>query len=275
MTSNAKQQSEFWDDQYDTKGALWGKDPSVAVKILWDALQQLHENSFDVRKVLTVGAGYYRDETYLASRGVSVDGYEISKKGRDLGRQFARDKTVFNKIKFIAKDFAKAVLKGQKFDAVFSHRTLHLLDNDQVKSFVKNAHDALDENGLLVVSARDDRDFNEDQMKWIDKDAGIAEYTLKGKEGHKIQFWNMARFEKYFGESFEIDVITKKSEEESFGNNDTDGNPIQAHVTVMVAYSKATSKQQNHSPNIVRRTAETIADSLVISGASCFALSST
>lgn len=230
---NAEVQADYWDDRYAVgDGHLWGEGPSYAVTLLKQALDGLNLGVYDVREILTVGAGYFRDEVHLAAQGARVTGYEVSPKGISLGKQFAKLKKVFNRINFKSEDFTKST-STKKFIAFFSNRTLHLLDNQEVKRFVTRVTRNLEEGGAAVISARNFNDFDPDDMHWINESEGIAQYNDPDRKEQILHFWDDAKFRKHFSEDFDNIVCISTDELESKGSDK------KTYITTMVAYKKA------------------------------------
>lgn len=217
---------KFWSDQYKNRGHIWGDDPSQSALILADLL----DNNANI---LELGFGYGRDMVALLSQGFRVTGVEISLEGlREATNQLQR---------FIKEghahiqlgDFSRAQLAQDAFDGVLSHRVLHLLGNNGlVRSFAKVASNVLREDGLLVLSARSDQDFNPEQMRWVDEEARHAEYTIEGREGHGITFWSEKMLRDVFSKRFAIESIVETSEPESRDNK------VDTHLLMMVARRK-------------------------------------
>lgn len=213
----------FWNDRYSKEGHIWGDEPSQSALILADMLS-------NNASILEIGFGYGRDMVALVSQGFRVTGVEIALEGlNEATRQLQR---------FIKEghahiqlgDFSRAQLAQNTFDGVLSHRVLHLLGNNGlVRSFAKVASNVLKEDGLLVLSARSDRDFNPDQMRWVDEEARHAEYTIDGREGHGITFWSEQMLTDVFSKRFDIQSITQTSERESRDNG------VDTHLLTMVA----------------------------------------
>lgn len=235
VQDTAKVQAELWNMRYNDDGILWGQNPSETVVLLKEALASLSDGVYRARDIITVGAGYGRDEIFLAASGANITAFEVASNGVKLGKKLAKKNNVANRINWKEEDFSKT--RSRKVhDALLSHRTLHLLDDEQVDGFVKKAATSVKEGGLVAISARNFSDFNPDQMRWLSEDNGIAEYTLPERDGHIVRFWNEARFRKHFGNDFEIELFKSGGELESEGNN------IRTKFTLMLAYKKVTSQ---------------------------------
>ena len=248
--NNAEVRTRYWDERYKVgDGRLWGDGPSYAVTLLRQALSNLNLGAYDVQKILTVGAGYFRDEVHLAANGAEVTGYEVSPKAISLGEKFAKLNKVFDRITFKKEDFTKSNSK-KKFIAFFSNRTLHLLDNQEVKRFVTRATRMLQDGGVAVISARNFGDFDPDDMRWVDESEGIAEYIDPKRGDHILHFWDDKKFRKYFGGHFDrITCVSTEESESKYNNKKT-------YITTMVAYKRAATQtvaNNNINPSVIEK----------------------
>ena len=226
-TVHLRTQSDEWNRKYKLPypdNHVWGDDPSLTVQTLLEILPEIQEQH--LQKILEVGFGYGRDFPVLLKKGYHIDGIEEALEGineavNHLNRLgFGRDPD----ITFHRGSFKKKIINIIDGDihAISSHRMLHLLtEEEDIENFVEHSARVLETGGYLCISARDYRDFKDDEMEWIDKEKGIARYTIPGREGHTISFWDEKRFQKYFGEKFEIVTFKQGEEMESITNRDT------------------------------------------------------
>ncbi|MBN8521022.1 MAG: class I SAM-dependent methyltransferase [Alphaproteobacteria bacterium] len=214
---------DFWSKRYSEEGHIWGDEPSET------ALQLL--NRLDpVSKVLEIGFGYGRDLNEIIKHGHFITGIELAAVGLTMANSELRQHVEAGKANLILGDFSRIDLNKDSMDGVLSHRTLHLLGNNGlVRAFTSHAARVLKPNGLLVVSARDQRDFNEDQM--FKREDGFVEY--KNRPGHVISLWDKERFKSTFSRDFDI-VGFKEGEE-----IESQKNPVPSYFTIMVAKRKS------------------------------------
>ena len=230
--TNSEKQAVLWGDRFRSHGHLWGEVPSQTVRLLRGSLDELFGDTDMVREIVTVGAGTFRDEVHLAAAGAKIKAFEVASQGIELGKKLARDKGVTDRIEFEHKSFSDSKSR-RTFDALLSHRTLHLLDDFEVRNFAKKAAQWVKPGGIIAVSARDFEDFDAEDMQWISQDDGVAEYTTSDREGHIVRFWNEAMFRQTFGEDFSIRGFVPGTEVESSTNSDKE-----AHFTIMLAQRK-------------------------------------
>lgn len=218
-TPESGENLDFWSKRYVEEGHIWGDEPSMTAERLAERLNR-------AATVLDVGCGYGRDIVEFVQQGHTVHGIEKAVVGLSEASESIREYIDRGQAHLILGEFSRSALADDSFDAISSHRLLHLLgDNGHVRSFVNTAARVLKPGGLLYVSARDDRDFNPEQM--IRRSDGQAEY--KDRPGHLISFWNEARFRESFGRKFEILDFEKGTEIESKIN------PVDSHFTLMKA----------------------------------------
>ncbi len=224
----AKQEKKtLWDKRYDKEGAVWGWNPSQTVELLSEDLKS-------VSHVLEVGFGYGRDLVSLAQGGHKIMGIEESTIGLSKAVHKLKSFNLFNKVHLLVGEFRSARIQNNDFDAVFSHRMLHLLgDTELVKAFRTAAVRVLRPGGLFYVSARDFRDFDEEQMDRLENGCAVYKDTVKGREGHVISFWDEDRFRKTFSKQFNIKSFTQGEEIESMTNQGK-----LTHYTIMMAERK-------------------------------------
>jgi SAM-dependent methyltransferase len=203
----------LWDRRYSSEREIWGERPSLVG-------QMVYEMTSSGSRILDVGAGYGRDEFYLLRKGDRyVYAVEPSQEGCNMMLQRARELKSRHWPIIIKNDFNAEPFRHQKgplrrnfFDAVMSHRTLHLLDKQQVKPFAQKIMACVRPGGLIVVSARCTSDFDQQDMTWIDEGEGIAEYNKR--PGHRITFWNQRMLKEHF-QGLEIENISYEEEIEA------------------------------------------------------------
>ncbi len=214
-----------WDDRYRAEGHIWGDEPSLTALVLSKHLEPSSN-------VLEFGCGYGRDMVELVHQGHRVTGIEKSKiavalaEGNDKLDSFIDS----GRAHILRGEFANATFGKAGFDAVTSHRVLHLLGNNGlVRAFEQHAARVLKPGGLLAVSARNHNDFKQDDMTMIAP--GVAEY--KNRPGHIIRFWDQALYTDTFKDHFDVVEFIDGSEIES------QKNPKQTSFTIMLARKKA------------------------------------
>lgn len=241
MTTEMERRQTLWDKRYTEEGHIWGDEPSMTARIVADTLTTSNNN------LVEVGFGYGRDVIELVQNGHHVTGIEESLTGfNEAGAQIlARNKR--SQAILLWGEFTRAGMPTNYYDAMLSHRMLHLLgDNGLVRAFANKAAKILKPDGLLCISARDKRDFDSEQMK--ERADGRYEYTIEGREGHIINLWDENLFREVFERYFHIERFYQGEEIESQKNANKN-----SHFTIMVARKKnpAVDGSQAHAMDTV------------------------
>lgn len=219
-----------WNRRYAKYNHLWGDEPSPSAEILLDTIT-------DSSHILEVGFGYGRDALAFCQNGHSVTGVEISTTGLTEACRQMSFYLRAGRANLGIGEFTAAKLPTGAFDAVFSHRTLHLMGNNGlVTAFASKAARVVKPGGLLVISARDMRDFDPEQM--VKRNDGLVEYknTVPDRQGQIISLWDDARFQTTFSRRFNIKALIASEEPEAINNPGK-----MAKFTIMVAERKPLS----------------------------------
>jgi len=212
----------LWDKRYKNEGHLWGDAPSLTAEIV---NRHLKKNSI----VLDFGFGYGRDILYLAQKGHRVFGYELSAEGASKASELIKNASIEENVIISVGKFDTVPFAENSFDAIYSHRTLHLLNDRVLNSFQIQVNKILKPGGFVCISARDHRDFNPEQMHEVSP--GVAVYKEHVRSDHKIKFWSEEMFRSYFSDDFTGFSYFRGSEVESISNPQSE-----TFFTVMVAY---------------------------------------
>lgn len=224
-----------WGKRYLGKdGHLWEDKPSKCGEFL---LNELKEPSL----ILDLGCGYGRDSKALLKQGHYVLGIDKSEGAIIASELELRDYINDKKAFLISGDFAKTSLIKNNFDAVLSHRMLHLPNTEDARAIIDNIAAALKPGGTLVLTARRHDDFNKEQMKWVNSknsndNGNTAVY--KDRPQHQINFYDEERFRNVLSEQF-TDLSFEPGEEiESVGNYDENGKPVMSQFLRVTARKK-------------------------------------
>lgn len=211
-----------WSQRYIKEGHIWGDAPSITAARLADKLGP-------ASKVLEIGFGYGRDLTLMLEEGHRIYGIEKASFGLSEATRQLQPYLDRGRAHLMLGEFISAEVPQESFDAVYSHRVLHLLgENGLTQAFANRVAGALKPGGLLAVSARDPRDFNPAQMDYLTENLAV----YKDRPSHKISFWDKNRFNAIFGRKFEILGFEESSEIESAKN------PVPSYITIMYARKK-------------------------------------
>ena len=201
--------SAFWDRRYDAEGNIWTHQPSLTVL-------SLRRNLPKKSKVIEIGSGYGRDVYFLAKSGYQITAVEQSTVGFEMMEAHLNTQNLECPPTLLNEDFMSVQLPLEYYDAIYSHRVLHLLDSSEViKNWVRKIFEILAPDGWLFISARDQRDKKPD------------------RKGHHIVTWNENRFRQVFEDDFRIINFLQSDEIESRTN------PNRMFFTLMIARKKS------------------------------------
>lgn len=221
-----------WSRRYLEGGHLWGDAPSSCGEFLLDTLPP---DSL----ILDLGCGYGRDSkayTEYGHRVLAVDMSQIA--AIDAGAQL-EDSITEGRAGILRADFIRAPILQEKFDAVSTHRMFHLPDPSEINALVNRISGALRANGLLVLTARSPKDFNEEQMDMIDEKTAV----YKDRPAHRVNFYDEERLKNTLSDHFTDFSFQHGEEIESIGNYDKDGNPVMSHYLRVIARKKTDAER--------------------------------
>jgi 2-polyprenyl-3-methyl-5-hydroxy-6-metoxy-1,4-benzoquinol methylase len=137
--------SEFWEDAFVEKQLMWGEAPAKSA--LWARDFLVKKNA---RSVLIPGVGYGRNAKPFLDAGMSVAGIEIS----ETAIRYARERM---KLTFPIHHGSVGDMPydDARYDAVFSHGLVHLLDEAARAKFVRDSLSQLGEGGHLIFTVVD------------------------------------------------------------------------------------------------------------------------
>jgi SAM-dependent methyltransferase len=210
----------FWNQRYRDHSACWGDTGSPTLQV---ALKHFPATG----RVLEIGYGYGRDLVALARRGLVMTGIDPS----DEGQHMAEARLAALGVKsatLLTADFTEAQLPESGFDAVLSHRTLHLMTAPGAAGRFAGRLAAVARPGAMVcIGTRDLRDLDPARMNVHHHGDDVYEYS--DRPGHVISYWDDDRFRKTFAPDFDIVALEQASELEASDN------PVPCYLTIMVA----------------------------------------
>ena len=166
--------SNTFETNYKKEKCFWGSKPH---KIVQDIIKFKQAG-----EVLDLGVGEGRDALFLAKKGFTVTGIDISETGIKKFEQLAKEAKL--KVKGIVADIFDFKFK-QKYDIIISIVTLHFLDVEQVKNIIKNIKQNTKSNGLNVIIVFTDEFgpskfpylFKQNELRNLYKDWTILKYS--------------------------------------------------------------------------------------------------
>ena len=212
---------QFWNQRFSAQGAIWGEAVSPTLNL---ALQHFSPKC----RILEIGFGYGRDLAELARFGFKVTGIDPSVEGKRLALE-RLDLLGVSDEDLITSTFEQAIVPSTKFDAVLSHRMLHLMTSPaSIDQFVQKLVEFTSRDGLICIGARDVRGLDISEMH----SSGSGIYEYRNRPGHLIRFWSEEKFREIFEPNFEIILLQQAVEQEAMDN------PVPCHLTIMLAKNR-------------------------------------
>lgn len=202
--------ADFWSQRYRSEQFIWGQDPSPCAR---NAMPRFRV--WDVRRLLVLGCGYGRDARYFAGEGIDVTAVDFAQGGLDLAQSWLGDRCALP-LRLLLDHILTLDLPDAGFDAVFSHRTLHLLMSEHgLERGFDQIHRVLRPGGHACISMRSPGDPSRAGSTQVE--GGAAELSFR--PGHKVLYLPADRvgilLEKRFG-SLEM---TQMEERESMAKD--------------------------------------------------------
>lgn len=211
-----------WNQRYRNEKQIWGNAPSM---VAWTVVNQLQAQPVsNEKKIFEIGCGYGRDTLFIAQNGYAIEAIDSSDVGVHQTQRLLENFITQGKATISTNHFTQMTLQPNTYDAVFSHRVLHLIPDETLPSFIEQIDRMTKPHGLVVISARSEKDRRKD-------DRLLSEYTyeLYDRPDHVVHFWTQHRFSENFGKRFDIAQCFSMTEPESQSTGHT------AHLNVMVA----------------------------------------
>lgn len=189
--------TEFWESSFIEKQTMWGFEPTDSAIVTKDFF--LERN---VKDILVPGIGYGRNAKVFIDNGNNVTGIEISKTAIDLARKNGLDISIFHG------SVTDMPFDKKRYDGIFCHALLHLLNNRERDKFIKDCYNQLKPNGYMIFTTVSKKAPMFGKGKQLDKD------YFEIMEGVKMFFYDSdsikQEFEKYgLVEFSEIDEPNK------------------------------------------------------------------
>lgn len=201
--------ADFWSERYRREGFIWGKNPSPCALAAASCL-----GSRGAQKVLVLGCGYGRDARYMAEKGFQVTAVDFAEGAIDLAGQWKTDGNLGD-LAYVPDNIADLGFADCSFDAVYSHRTLHLLlSNQRLERGIAEIYRVLKPGGLACLSIRNPSDPSRAQST---QGSGPAR-ELSFRPGHKVLFLSESDLRGMLGQ-FRIIEFVEMKELESCGRD--------------------------------------------------------
>ena len=189
-----KEDKEIFEKVYEKPRAVW-TEPEPPKELI----ELIETGKIKACKVLDIGCGEGLYSIYLASKGFSVVGIDISEKAIEYAKENASQQNV--KIKFIAIDIEDLDKINEKFDFIFEWALMHHIMPEQRKKYVKNIKRILNREGkyLSICFNNQNPDFNKkgEKLRIIPEGAAIP-------AGTKLYYSSFEEMKQLFESHFHI-----------------------------------------------------------------------
>lgn len=135
--------TDFWEEAFNSKQEMWGLQPTTTAVLSAKAFAKM-----EFQKILIPGIGYGRNAEPFLSKGMEVTGIEISMKAIELAT-----KRHGNTLKIYHGSVAKMPFDSIRYDGIFCHALIHLLDEYERAKFIEDCHNQLAEGGYMIFTA--------------------------------------------------------------------------------------------------------------------------
>ncbi|MEO9571933.1 MAG: class I SAM-dependent methyltransferase [Polaribacter sp.] len=135
--------TEFWETAFNNKQEMWGMQPAKSAEL---ATNFFLENA--INKLLIPGIGYGRNAKPFVDHGIVVTGIEISKTAIELAK-----KNYGSDLKIFHGSVTEMPFNQEKYDGIFCHGLIHLLDSNERKKILQDCYSQLTEKGCMVFTA--------------------------------------------------------------------------------------------------------------------------
>lgn len=186
---------EFWETAFNHKQEMWGINPAKSA--------ELTKNFFvekSLKNILIPGIGYGRNAKPFLENGISVSGIEISKTAIKLAR-----KHYGTKINIYYGSVTLMPFDDKKYDGIFCHALIHLLDRDERNKLLQNCYNQLNKNGYMFFTSINKKALQYGQGILISKDR----YEIH--KGAKIYYYDKESVKKDF-KNYGLFKITEVNE---------------------------------------------------------------
>lgn len=199
-------QQSYWNGRYNDEGTIWGKDACLAAKLSEEIFRK-----HNVSMVLVPGCGYGRNSGYLASKGFSVNAFDISDRAIEIAKsasEYNCSEISYKQGDILEEDFC------EEFNGILSINLLHLFNEVDREKVISKYTKALEKNGVLVLTSMsiNDPDYGKGEM--IDK------YTFESKKGRPIHYFDLAGMKELIGKYLNVLSVEEIKEYENHGGKE-------------------------------------------------------
>jgi 2-polyprenyl-3-methyl-5-hydroxy-6-metoxy-1,4-benzoquinol methylase len=180
-------QPEFWENAFQKNQRMWGESPTVSAKLTADICEAI-----GFQKILIPGIGYGRNAKPFLDLDMEVTGIEISETAIAMGKQ--RFGTLVN---WIHGSVTAMPFDEMKYEVIFCHALIHLLDAEERKKLIADCFGRLSERGVMVFTAiTKNSDTYGDAIR---EGTVIGTDRFKTRHGVELFFYDEASIKAEFG----------------------------------------------------------------------------
>lgn len=204
-------QQSVWEKEYKNPKMITNSDePAVAFKDFVKWLRRKEKFEFENAKVLDLGSGTGKNAFYLAERGSSVSGIEISKEAVKISKK--RGEKYSNLTKFTEGDFGKALpFEEDYFDLVLDVTSSNSLNEKERSVYLKEVGRVLKSGGYMFVRALcKDGDKNAQNLLKLSPGKEKDTYFMEDL-GLTERVFSRGDFENMYSKDFDILSLEKDS----------------------------------------------------------------
>lgn len=122
---------------------MWGSSPASAALVSAKAFDKA-----GFRKILIPGIGYGRNAEPFLEKGMEVTGIEISGTAVALAKGHYHES-----LKIYHGSVADMPFDDNRYDGIFAHALINLLDQDERAKLIADCYNQLGEKGLMIFTA--------------------------------------------------------------------------------------------------------------------------
>lgn len=134
--------AEFWENAFNNRQEMWGMTPTKSAQL---ATEIFKKNG--IKNILIPGIGYGRNAKPFLDNGIHVSGIEISKTAIELAHKHYGER-----LDIFYGSVTQMPFNDKKYEGIFCHALIHLLDDQERKKLIQNCYDQLIENGYMIFT---------------------------------------------------------------------------------------------------------------------------
>lgn len=193
--------AEFWEQAFKDKQIMWGEDPTPSAVSACEYFR-----AQNIQNVLIPGIGYGRNAKPFLDAGMNVTGIEISQTAIDL----AKDKMELN-IPIHHGSVSDMPFDDKKYDGIFCYAVIHLLPEEERRTFIEHCYAQLKEGGSMIFTAVSTKDPRYGQG------AEVSKNRYENSAGVQVFFYDEASIRAEFGD---FGLVEIREMSEHHGNTD-------------------------------------------------------